>query len=171
MILHKYIRFFSALFVISLTLLSLSPAFASTQKHSLQLGSGVGLFVGSEGFDASFDFDLEPEFFVTDHASLSFRFDLTVGGFDSAHLGSRFRYYFDIPNHERFSLYIGAGGGVIVNFHGSNFGDIAVPVFGFQYDLTDHIRLGSDVSFDIVFNGSNAAFATRLMPIQFKWAF
>lgn len=148
-----------------------ATAQASTERHQFQLGMGPGVFVGTNHLDASFDFDVEPEYFVTDNISASFRFDITAGGLDSVHLGGRFRYYFDLKNHPRWNIYVGAGAGGIIGFNGGGFGDFAIPVFGFQYDLTDHIKIGSDVSFDIVFNGDRAAFATRLMPIQFKWAF
>jgi hypothetical protein len=146
---------------------------ASTEKHQFQLGTGVGVFVGTKGLDAAFDIDIEPEYFVTQHVSISGRFDGTVGGTDSVHFGGRFRYYFNFPSHPRFSLYVGAGIGAMVAFNNGShaFGDVAIPVFGFQYDLAKHVKLGSDVSFDIVFNGDTAAFATRLMPVQFKWAF
>ncbi len=156
----------------SITFFSLS-SHASTQKGQFQLGTGIGIFVGSDRFDPAFDIDLEPEYFVTDHISLSGRFDGTVGGTDSVGFGARFRYYFDFPNHERFNLFVGAGVGFLVAFdhNTSAFGDFALPVFGFQFDLTKHVKLGSDVSFNILFNGDKAAFATRLMPIQFKWAF
>jgi len=167
-----YLFFFIALFVSSTLFPSLSQA--DTHKHQFQLGAGVGLFVGSDNLDAAFDIDLEPEYFITEHISLSGRFDGTVGGTDSVHFGARFRYYFDIPNHERWNLYAGAGAGFMIAFNPGNdstFGDFAIPVFGFQYDLTKHIKLGSDVSFDIIFDSHNAAFATRLMAIQFKWAF
>jgi hypothetical protein len=61
------------------------------------------------------------------------------------------------------------GGGV--GFHGGGFGDAAIPVFGWQYDLTPHLKIGSDVSFDIIFTSNNAAFAARLMPAVIKYAF
>jgi len=155
----------------ALMLASSSPARASTQDGQFQLGTGVGVFVGSDGLDASFDFDIEPEYFVTQHVSISGRFDITAGGVDSVHFGARARYYLTFANHSKWSIYFGGGAGVIIDFDGNAAGDIAVPVFGFQYDLTDHIKLGSDVSFDIVFDGDDAAFATRLMPVQFKWVF
>ncbi len=144
---------------------------AATEKHQFQLDMGPGVFVGTDHLDASFDFNLETEYFITQHISASFRFDVTAGGLDAAHLSARFRYYFDIPNHTKWNIYLGAGAGGIIGFHGGGLGDFALPVFGFQYDLTDHIKIGSDVSFDIVFNDNNAAFAARLMPLQFKWAF
>jgi hypothetical protein len=166
--------FFIIGFVLVLSMITGRFAQASTEKHQFQLGTGVGVFVGTDGLDASFDIDIEPEYFLTQHVSISGRFDGTVGGVDSVHFSGRFRYYFNFPNHNRFSIYVGAGAGFIVAFNGpgtTGFGDFAIPVFGFQYDLTKHIKLGSDISFDIVFNGDGAEFATRLMPIQFRWAF
>lgn len=159
------LSFFSLAFFIS------SQAQASTESHQFQLTVGPGIFVGSKGLDPSFDFNVEPEYFFTNHMSASFRFDITAGGIDSVHLGGRFRYYFDLPNHSRWNLYVGAGAGGIINLDGGGYGDFAIPVFGYQYDLTKHIKFGSDISFDIIFNKHEAAFATRLMPIQFKWAF
>jgi hypothetical protein len=144
---------------------------ASTESRQFQLNGGFGVFTGSEGLGAAFDWSLEPEFFFTKHNSLSFRFDLTVGGTDSAHLGARYRYYFDIPSAPKFNIFVGLGFGGIIGFHGGGLGDAAIPVFGFQYDLMKHFKLGSDFSFDIVFNGNNAAFAARLMPLVLKWAF
>jgi len=162
----------SIAFLLLLSTLS-KPSLAATQQGQFQLGTGIGLFVGSDRFDPAFDIDVEPEYFFTDHISLSGRFDATVGGTDSVGFGARFRYYFNFPNHSRFSLFVGAGAGFLValDHNSSAFGDIALPVFGFQYDLTKHVKLGSDISFNILFNGDKAAFATRLIPIQFKWAF
>ncbi|MFO1520138.1 MAG: hypothetical protein U1F57_10825 [bacterium] len=170
--LKRIAYFLGVSFVLCFTFLASSPSQASTSRHQFQLGTGFGVFVGTKGLDPSFDIDLEPEYFLTDHISLSFRFDGTVGGVDSVHFGGRFRYYLTFAQHPRFSIYFGAGaGGGVVFDGGGGFGDIAIPVFGFQYDLTKHIKLGSDVSFDIVFNSNDVAFATRLMPVQFKWAF
>lgn len=162
-----------ALFIVSFVLLGVHamPAKAATNARQFQLSGGFGVFVGTEGLDAAFDFSLEPEFFFTEHATLSFRFDLTAGGTDSAQLGARFRYYFDIPNHSRVNLYVGAGIGFVINFDGADFGDAALPVFGWQYDLTEHLKIGSDVSFDILFNGDDVAFGVRLMPAVLKYAF
>ncbi|GEM_PF-3429876 len=150
------------------------PSYADTQKHQFQLGTGVGVFVGTDNLDASFDIDVEPEFFLTKHLSLSGRFDGMIGGTDGVHFGSRLRYYFNIPNHSRFSIYVGGGAGFMLAFDNNDthaFGDFAVPVFGFQYDLSEHVKIGSDISFDIIFNGDDAAFATRIQVVQFKWAF
>lgn len=160
-----FFSFFALTFFIS------SHVKASTESHQFQLTVGPGIFVGSKGLDPSFDFNVEPEYFFTNHMSASFRFDVTAGGINSVHLGGRFRYYFDLPNHSRWNLYVGAGIGGIINLDGGGYGDFAIPVFGYQYDLTKHIKFGSDISFDIVFNKHEAAFAARLMPIQFKWAF
>jgi len=148
-----------------------SRADAATQARQFQLNGGFGLFVATDGLGPSFDFSLEPEFFFTEHATLSFRFDLTVGDVDSAHLGGRFRWYFDIPGHDKVNLYVGAGIGGVINFNGSNFGDAQLPVFGWQYDLTPHFKLGSEISFDILFNGNFVGFGTRLMPVVLKYAF
>jgi len=144
---------------------------ASTQARQFVFNGGLGVFVGTEGLDASFDISLEPEYFFTEHTSLSFRFDITAGGTDSVHFGTRFRYYFDIPHHERINIFVGAGIGGGVTFDGAGFGDVAIPVFGWQYDITKHFKIGSDVSFDLVFNSDNLAFATRLMPVVLKYAF
>lgn len=146
------------------------PAQASTQSRQLQLNGGVGVFVGTEGLGASFDFSLEPEFFFTEHNSLSFRFDVTAGDTDAAHLSARWRYYFDLPN-PKINIFVGLGMGGAIGFHGGGFGDVAIPVFGWQYDLGKHLKVGSDVSFDIIFNSNNVAFASRLMPAVLKWAF
>ncbi|MBF0493409.1 MAG: outer membrane beta-barrel protein [Deltaproteobacteria bacterium] len=161
----------SSTFLITL-LLALGSAQASTENHQLQISTDLGMISGSEGLGTSFDFAIEPEFFVMDKLSLSFRFDVTAGDLDSIYLGGRVRYYFDIPNHEKWNVYVGVGGGVVMstNSGGNNFGDIAIPVVGIQYDLTDHIKLGSDFSFDILL-GDNTAIAARIMPIQFRWAF
>jgi outer membrane protein with beta-barrel domain len=162
----------SVLFLFVAANLALSrPTQAATSKGQFQLGTGVGVFAGTKGLDASFDFDVEPEYFVTEHVSISGRFDITAGGTDSVHFGARARYYFTLNNHTKWSIYVGGGAGAIIDFDGNVAGDIAIPVFGFQYDLAKHVKLGSDVSFDIVFDGDEAAFATRLMPVQFRWAF
>lgn len=158
-------------FGLTISMLTTPLANAGTEKHQFQLDMGPGVFVGTDHLDASFDFNIEPEYFITEHVSASFRFDITAGGLDAAHLSARVRYYFDLPHHNKWNIYLGAGAGGIIGFNGGGYGDFALPVFGFQYDLTDHIKIGSDVSFDIIFNGDNAAFAARLMPIQFKWAF
>jgi hypothetical protein len=157
----------------ALWILAAAPATvrAATEARQFQLSGGFGVFVGTGGLDAAFDFSLEPEYFFTEHVSLSFRFDITAGGTDSAQLGARFRYYFDIPKHSRINIYIGAGMGFVINFNGADFGDAAIPVFGWQYDLTEHLKIGSDISFDILFNGDNAEFGTRLMPAVLKYAF
>ncbi len=144
---------------------------AATNARQFQLNGGFGLFVATGGLDAAFDFSLEPEYFFTEHLTLSFRFDLTVGGTDSAHLGARFRYYFDLPGHSRANLYVGVGMGFVINFNGPDFGDAAIPVFGWQYDLMEHFKIGSEVSLNILFNGNNVAFGTRLMPLVLKYAF
>jgi hypothetical protein len=135
------------------------------------LNGGVGVFVGTEGLGASFDFSLEPEYFFTEHNSLAFRFDITVGDTDAIHLSGRWRYYFELGN-PRINIFVGAGMGGAINIDdGGNFGDVALPVFGWQYDLGDHLKIGSDVSFDIVFDDDDVAFASRLMPLVLKWAF
>jgi len=148
-----------------------SSSHASTQGRQFQLDGGFGVFVGTDGVDANFDFSLEPEYFFTEHTSLAFRLDLTAGHITTMQLGGRFRYYFDIPNHDKVNLYIGAGIGGVINFDGGDFGDAALPVFGWQYDLGQHFKIGSDVSFDITFNSHNVGFAARLMPVVLKWAF
>ncbi len=173
-LLFKSVKLSSLIIILSFFIVgfsTFSDAQASTESHQFQLTVGPGIFVGSKEIDPSFDFNVEPEYFFTKNMSASFRFDVTAGGIDSIHLGGRFRYYFDLPNHSRWNLYIGAGAGGIINFDGGGYGDFAIPVFGYQYDLTKHIKFGSEISFDIVFNKQEAAFATRLMPIQFKWAF
>lgn len=144
---------------------------ADTRARQFQLQGGFGLFTGTDGLGVSFDMSLEPEFFFTEHTSLSLRLDGTVADVDSFGVGSRFRYYFDIPSAPRFNIFVGAGIGFVAQFGGPDFGDAALPVFGFQYDLTDHFKIGSDFSFDILFNGNNTAFATRLLPVVLKWAF
>jgi len=146
-----------------------SPVKASTQARQFQLNGGVGVLVGTEGLGASFDFSLEPEFFFTEHNTLSFRFDITAGKLDSAHLGARWRYYFNIT--QRIDIFVGLGIGGIINFNGGGFGDAALPVFGWQYDLGEHLKIGSDMSFDLIWNNNNVAFAARLMPAVLKWAF
>jgi hypothetical protein len=148
---------------------SVTSAQAETRARQFVLNAGTGVFVGTDGLDAAFDFSLEPEFFFSEHTSLSFRFDITAGGTDSVHFGARFRYYFNI--NPKIDIYVGAGAGGGTDFDGNGFGDIAIPVFGWQYGLGEHVKLGSDVSFDIIFNSSDVAFATRLMPLVFKWAF
>lgn len=148
---------------------SYGAAHAETRARQFVLNAGTGVFVGTDGLDAAFDFSLEPEFFFTEHTSLSFRFDITAGGTDSVHFAGRFRYYFNI--NPKIDIYVGAGAGGGTDFDGNGFGDIAIPVFGWQYALGEHFKLGSDVSFDIVFNGNDVAFATRLMPLVAKWAF
>ncbi len=143
---------------------------ASTQARQFQLNGGAGLFLGTDGLGTSFDVSLEPEFFFTEHNTLSVRMDFTVGETDSFHIGGRWRYYFDLPS-PKVNLYVGLGIGGLINFHGSNFGEAALPVFGWQYDIGEHFKVGSEVSLNILFNGSNMAFASRLMPIVVKWAF
>lgn len=150
--------------------LLIPPAWADTREGQFQLNGGLGVFVGTEGLGASFDFSLEPEFFLTEHNAIALRMDFTAGKLDSFHIGGRWRYYFDLPN-DRVNLYVGLGMGGIVNFHGGGFGDAAIPVFGWQYDLSPRFKIGSDVSFDMVFNGNNVAFASRLMPVVFKGTF
>ncbi len=168
----KIKQLLTSLTLLFLLVFSFSAAQASTEKHQFQISADLGMITGSNGLDTSFDFAIEPEFFIMDKLSVSFRFDVTTGEFDSVHLGGRVRYYFDIPDHEKWSVYVGAGAGFIINTNsgGDNFGDIALPVVGFQYDLTDHIKIGSDFSFDILF-GDDTAIAARIMPIQFRWAF
>ncbi len=160
-------------FVFALTLFSFffSSAQASTSRHQFQLGTGVGVLFGSGALDPSFDFDLEPEFFLTDHMSVSFRFDATVGGLDSVFFGGRFRYYLTFVDHSKWSVYFGAGAGGMIRFDGDDLGDIAIPALGFQYDLTDHVKIGSDVSLDLIFGGDDFDVGMRLMPLQLKWAF
>ena len=148
---------------------SFGSAHAETQARQFVLNAGTGVFVGTDGLDAAFDFSLEPEYFFSEHTSLSFRFDITAGGTDSVHFGARFRYYFNIT--PKVDIFVGAGAGGGTDFDGNGFGDIAIPVFGWQYGLGEHAKLGSDVSFDIVFDSNDVAFATRLMPLVFKWAF
>jgi hypothetical protein len=148
-----------------------STVHANTDARQLQLNGGLGVFVGTEGLDASFDFSIEPEYFITEHNSVSFRFDVTVGSLDSVQFSARYRYYFDIPRHPKINIFVGAGFGGGTSFGGRGFGDFAIPVFGWQYDVTHHFKVGSDVSFDIFFTSNNAAFATRLMPVVLKYAF
>ena len=158
--------------LVSLFILFLSSSlYANTQKHTLQVSGDLGMFVASDGLDASFDFAIEPEFFIIDNLSASFRFDVTAGDLDSVTLAGRVRYYLDIPNHEKWSVYFGAGVGVLINLDGPNFADHSLPVVGFQYDFSDHIKIGSDFSFDILLNGDSTAIGARIMPVQFRWAF
>lgn len=146
-----------------------TSAHADTQARQFVLNMPLGVAVGTEGLGASFDIGLEPEFFFSEHTSLSLRLEGTVGDTDTFHVGSRFRYYFDITS--KVNIFVGAGMGFVANFDGADFGDAAIPVFGWQYDLGEHLKIGSDVSFDIVFNQNNVAFLTRLMPVVVKWAF
>ncbi|HKX12026.1 MAG TPA: outer membrane beta-barrel protein [bacterium] len=148
---------------------SMTAAHAETRGRQFVLNGGIGVFVGTDGLDAAFDFAIEPEYFFSEHTSLSFRFDITAGGTDSVHFGTRFRYYFNIT--PKVDIFVGAGAGGGVDFDGNGFGDIAIPVFGWQYGIGEHFKLGSDVSFDIIFDGDNAAFATRLLPVVLKYAF
>ncbi|MBL7685179.1 MAG: outer membrane beta-barrel protein [Deltaproteobacteria bacterium] len=166
-------RILLSLLFVALSLFSIETAQAATKKHQFQLGTGLGLFAGNKGIGTSFDFDLEPEFFITDHISASLRLDFTVGRADTIHVGARGRYYLTFANHQKWSVYFGMGFGGIFNLNsgGGNYGDLALPVVGFQYDFNDHIKLGSDVSLDIVFGQGDVGIATRLMPVQFKWAF
>lgn len=157
------------LFAVLLLAASMTAAHAETRARQFVLNGGVGVFVGTDGLDASFDVGIEPEYFFTEHTSLSFRFDITAGGVDSVHFGARFRYYFNIT--PKVDIFVGAGAGGGSDFDGNGFGDIAIPVFGWQYGIGEHFKLGSDVSFDIIFDGDNAAFATRLLPIVLKYAF
>ncbi len=162
---------FGKKFLLALLILgaSITATHAETRGRQFVLNGGVGVFVGTDGLDAAFDVGIEPEFFFTEHTSLSFRFDITAGGTDSVHFGARFRYYFNIT--PKVDIFVGAGAGGGTDFDGNGFGDIAIPVFGWQYSFGPHFKLGSDVSFDIIFNGNNAAFATRLLPIVVKYAF
>jgi len=162
---------FSILFASLLCLGAVSSARASTTARQFQLDGGLGVFVGNKGVDANFDFSLEPEYFFTEHNTLSFRFDITAGHITTFQLGGRWRYYFDIPKHEKVNLYVGLGIGGVINVDGANFVDAALPVFGWQYDLGQHLKIGSDVSLDITFNSHNVGFASRLMPVVLKWAF
>lgn len=146
-----------------------ASAHAETRARQFVLNMPLGVAVGTEGLGASFDIGLEPEFFFTEHTSLSLRLEGTVGDTDTFHVGSRFRYYFNIT--PKVDIFVGAGMGFVANFDGADFGDAAIPVFGWQYALGEHLKLGSDVSFDIVFNQNNVAFLTRLMPLVVKWAF
>lgn len=164
---RKIVTFFTGA-LLTLTL-AYPAAQASTRSRQFQLNGGVGVFVGTEGLDAAFDFSLEPEFFFTEHNTLSFRFDITAGALDAAHLGARWRYYFNIT--QKIDIFVGLGIGGIINFNGGGFGDAALPVFGWQYDLGEHLKIGSDMSFDIIWNNNNVAFAARLMPAVLKWAF
>jgi hypothetical protein len=164
-------KFFQNLLFPAFVLLIFSqPAWASTQSHQFVFNGGLGVFVGSEGIDASFDISLEPEYFITEHNSLALRMDFTVGGFDAFHIAGRWRYYFDLAN-EKINIFVGLGFGGGVGFNGGGFGDAVIPVFGWQYDLGQHLKIGSDLTFDIIFNSNNAAFAARLMPVVVKWAF
>lgn len=164
---------FKKSFLLAVLTLGLFPltAQAETRARQFQLQGGFGVFVGTDGLDAAFDISLEPEFFFSEHASLSLRLDGGIGGVDTFHIGPRFRYYFDIPSAPKFNIFVGAGIGYVANFDGADFGDVALPVFGFQYDLTEHFKIGSDFSFDIVFNGNDVGFAARLLPLVLKWAF
>ena len=146
-----------------------SAAHAETHARQFVLNMPLGVAVGTEGLGASFDIGLEPEFFFSEHTSLSLRLEGTVGNTDTFHIGSRFRYYFNIT--QKVDLYVGAGIGFVANFDGGDFGDAALPVFGWQYGIGNHFKIGSDVSLDIVFNGNTVAFLTRLMPVVVKWAF
>ena len=165
-----YVRNFLLIGIALFLFTQAAPAQASTKAHQFQFNGGLGVFVGTEGLDASFDISLEPEYFVTEHNSISLRMDFTIGGFDAFHIAGRWRYYFDLPN-DKINIFVGLGMGGGAGFHGGGFGDAAVPVFGWQYDLTPHLKIGSDVSFDIIFTSNNAAFAARLMPVVLKYAF
>jgi len=168
--LKKIIRHSKQVLVAACILGGLSaPALADTQARQFVLNLPLGVAVGTEGLGASFDVGLEPEFFFTEHTSLGLRLEGTVGDTDTFHVGARFRYYFDIT--PKVNLFVGAGMGFVANFDGADFGDAAIPVFGWQYDIGEHFKIGSDVSFDIVFNENNVAFLTRLMPVVVKWAF
>lgn len=168
--LKKIQKYFVHSFLAAATLASVAGvARAETSSRQIVLNFPLGVAVGSEGLGASFDIGFEPEFFFTKHTSLSLRLEGTVGDTDTFHIGSRFRYYFNVS--PRVDIFVGAGIGFVANFDGADFGDAALPVFGWQYDLTHHFKIGSDVSFDIVFNGNNVAFLSRLMPVVLKWAF
>ncbi|MFO1464600.1 MAG: outer membrane beta-barrel protein [bacterium] len=168
--LKKISRLLSQTVLAAALLIGLAPAaHADTQARQFVLNLPLGVAVGNEGLGASFDVGLEPEFFFTEHTSLGLRLEGTVGDTDTFHVGARFRYYFDIG--ERVNIFVGAGMGFVANFDGADFGDAAIPVFGWQYDVTKHFKIGSDVSFDIVFNDNNVAFLSRLMPVVVKWAF
>lgn len=165
------LRFFKTISLTGFVLLIMSqPALASTNSHQFVFNGSIGVFVGTDGLGASFDFGLEPEYFITEHNSISLRMDFTVADFDAFHIQGRWRYYFDLPN-DKINIFVGLGLGGGVGFDGGGFGDVAIPVFGWQYDLGEHLKVGSDVSFDIIFTGNNAAFAARLMPAVLKWAF
>lgn len=169
---NKFKQLLTILSISSCIILASPKLQASTESRQLQVSADLGMMAGSDNVDTSFDFALEPEFFIFDKLSASFRFDVTAGDLDSVHLGSRIRYYFDVPDHDKWSVYVGAGAGFIINLDngGHHYGDIALPVVGFQYDLTDNIKIGSDFSFDILI-GDDSAIAARIMPIQFRWAF
>ena len=172
---RNFLRWVSLFFLVML--FSLSEAKADTTARQFQLSGGLGVFlVGGDvanGKDAgaSFDLAVEPEFFFSEHTSLAFRFDLNIGNPDSANFEGRFRYYFDFANHPRINLYVGAGIGGLVNFDGPNFGALVLPLVGWQYDLTEQFKIGSDLSPNILFNGDDVSFGVRLLPVVVKWAF
>lgn len=163
--------FIYALFI-ALTLSALSlPAFADTTARQFQLNLGGGLFWGNNGLGISGNISLEPEFFFTEHTSLALRLDHSIGQTDALHLGGRFRYYFDLPDHEKWNLYLGAGIGGMINYSGGDGAELEMIVVGAQYDVGEHFKLGSDVAMDLIFNSSRTRFATKIMPIVVKWAF
>lgn len=173
--LRKFLFTFSSL-LLTMTLMA-SVAKADTSARQFQLSGGLGVFfVGGDvangkGVGTSFDLSVEPEFFFSEHTSLAFRFDLDIGNPDSANFEGRFRYYFDFDSHPRFNLYVGAGIGGLINFDGPNFGALVLPLVGWQYDVTEQFKIGSDLSPNILFNGDDMSFGLRLQPVVVKWAF
>ncbi len=165
--------FFHSLLVLALVLLSssfLSTAKAETSAHQFQVGGGLGVLFGTGPIDPSFDFAIEPEYFINRNLSASFRLDFTAGGLNSMGLGGRVRYYLTFTNHPAWSLSLGAGAGGVINFDGGDFGTITLPSVGIQYDFNEHIKFGSEIASEIFF-GSRSAYGVRFMPAQIKWVF
>src|SRR5262249_11629084 len=152
----KAVMFF--IMAVALALVSSGAEARGTGREgNYQLGGGLGLAFHDP---IRFEVELDGEYFFWQHVGLGLNLDLLIHDVTMFLFEPFARYHFDISAAPKWVPYVGGGLGVAVDTDGNGFMDVMVPDFGFQYELTDRLFLGTDMSLHILtdFNNSIADF-------------
>jgi len=141
---------------------------SSSRWRMTAAGPGLGFTVNP----ARFDFVLGGEYFYRSDLSLGFDIHLIpfTGGmaFDMMPQG---RYYIPVDGLPKVDVFVGAGFGALIDSNGNGGVDFMIPSFGYDYELTRDLTVGSDFGLHIVtdFSDTNPIFHLLLARVKYRF--
>lgn len=124
-----------------------------SRRGAVDMGVGMGITTNPP---VQFDLQVSGEYYWSNNVSFGLDVDLFFRGATLFVFQPFGRYHFDISEMPKLVPYVGGGLGMGVNTNGNGVMDVMIPNFGYKYELTPRVNVGSDFGLHWLTNFDNS---------------